>query len=353
MHLSKALLDYVHSYNRFDPNEFTSLYICNEVVGRIHHKLGANEDFIASFQGHLIRGERGFYLEGFATTDERTKFLNEVVVPKWIELGLVKQKWDENRSAVVESGKDVLLKLDRGASHFLGVEAPGVFLVAYENNSADPEKINIWVAKRSKRVKRFPEMLDVFAGGGIASGTSVWDTLCEEVQSETGLPIELTQLAKPAGKACTIAPKEKSGSQTEPMWVYTLDLSENANHSPKIKEQIEEFKKRLSQSNPSQDFSPEVECFQLTPVSELTQLFAEKKFKDNIAPAYAVALISLGVISKSDPYYQELMQRLDIQPINQTGHVVQPAPLPQQHIAPGKDGKTPTIPRPHSERSRS
>ncbi len=161
----------------------------------------------------------------------------------------------------------VLGVVDRGALPVLGIEAAGVHLNGLVSRADAPW---VWVARRAADKLLDPSKLDHLVAGGVAAGSTPWQTLIKEAGEEAGLPEALASQAKPVGTV-RYAMNRPEGLRRDRLHVYDLQLPETFTPVP---------------------VDGEVAGFELWPLAAaLDRVRSSDDFKFNVA----LVLIDLGI----------------------------------------------------------
>ena len=86
--------------------------------------------------------------------------------------------------------------MERLAAPLFGIVTYGVQLLAYRD---DADGISVWIARRTKTKKTFPNMLDSTVGGSLPIGETPFQCLIRESWEEALIP---KQMVKDLAKAC-------------------------------------------------------------------------------------------------------------------------------------------------------
>ena len=117
----------------------------------------------------------------------------------------------------------VLGTIDRGVLPALGLRAVGAHLNGLVQRADGPW---LWVARRAATKLLDPGKLDHIAAGGVAAGSSPWETLLKEAEEEAAIPPALCAAAKPAG-CIDYSMDRPEGLRRDRLYVYDLDLPEH------------------------------------------------------------------------------------------------------------------------------
>lgn len=127
---------------------------------------------------------------------------------------------DEPYRIAIAFDSPPLAHIERAAARFFGIQT----WAAHANGLvATPSGIRMWFARRSPVKPIDPGMLDNLVGGGIASGSSVAETLLKECWEEAGIIRELAMQARAVGSA-DIHRDHARGLQAETVFMHDLLL---------------------------------------------------------------------------------------------------------------------------------
>ena len=108
-----------------------------------------------------------------------------------------------------------LFEMERAAFRFFGLRSHAVHI-----NGFTPDG-RLWCGIRSMTKATDPGRIDNLAAGGLPAGEEVLSCAIRELYEEAGLPPELAQQARPAGRIVTRRP-ESQGWHDEALLVYNL-----------------------------------------------------------------------------------------------------------------------------------
>jgi 8-oxo-dGTP pyrophosphatase MutT (NUDIX family) len=130
-------------------------------------------------------------------------------------------KWrNELYAAAPTFGAPPWFRLERAAARYFGVHTWAAHINGLVGGMEDPR---MWLARRSADKAIDPLRLDNLVGGGIASGTTLAETLAKEAWEEAGIPRQLASQTLPAG-ALHIWREQPDGLQSETIFVHDLWL---------------------------------------------------------------------------------------------------------------------------------
>ena len=109
------------------------------------------------------------------------------------------KRWTNEVYPVYNSQKEPVVNIERSAAPIFGIVTYGVQLLAYQDASAGGEDLGIWIARRAKTKRTYPNMLDSTVGGGLPTGESPFDCLIRESAEEASFPEDLI---RSKAKAC-------------------------------------------------------------------------------------------------------------------------------------------------------
>nr|XP_018266408.1 uncharacterized protein I303_00383 [Kwoniella dejecticola CBS 10117]OBR88566.1 hypothetical protein I303_00383 [Kwoniella dejecticola CBS 10117] len=184
---------------------------------------------------------------------------------------------------------NVAFQLERAACPIFGVATFGVHMTAYEGQG---DATRIWVPRRSKDKKTFPNMLDSTVGGGITAGLTPYQTILKECKEEASLPEDLLNSRLRACGATSFFTLTKDGFlRPEVEYVYDLPLPSSGS---------KEYVRPMINDD-------EVESFNLMSVPELVENLLDGQVKPNSALIYVDFLIRHGfVTAENEPRLPEI-----------------------------------------------
>ena len=117
----------------------------------------------------------------------------------------------------------VLDVVDRGALPLLGIEAVGVHLNGLVRRA---DGVWIWVARRAADKLLDPGKLDHLVAGGVAAGSTAWETLVKEAGEEASVPAGLIASARQVG-VVEYAMERDEGLRRDRLVIFDLDLPDD------------------------------------------------------------------------------------------------------------------------------
>jgi len=165
-------------------------------------------------------GEHGVALAPqLSTLEMRTAALDEVARTLAAEGALT--AWRNERYAVAgDRGTPVLFELERAAARYFGIHT----FAAHANGLVAGDALwRMWLARRSATKAIDPGLLDNLVGGGIASGTTVGETIVREAYEEAGIGEDISRHAPCAGSV-EIYRDRPDGLQRETIYVHDFWL---------------------------------------------------------------------------------------------------------------------------------
>jgi 8-oxo-dGTP pyrophosphatase MutT (NUDIX family) len=166
------------------------------------------------------RGARGLELaSSLDTPAARTAAFAEIARTLSDEAAL--SAWRDERYAVAaQAGAPPLFELERAAARYFGIHT---FAAHATGLVGDPDRWQMWLARRSPTKPIDPGLLDNLVGGGIAADYDATRTLIKEALEEAGIPATLAARARSAGSV-DICRDQPGGLQRETIHVYDLWL---------------------------------------------------------------------------------------------------------------------------------
>ncbi len=170
----------------------------------------------------------------------------------------------------------VLSTIDRGLLPALGLRAVGAHLNGLVHRADGPW---LWVARRSANKLLDPGKLDHIAAGGVAAGSTPWDTLLKEAEEEAGLSPALTAGARNAGWI-DYAMARTEGLRRDRLYIYDLDLPEDFVPEPR---------------------DGEVEAFELWPLpAVMDRVRQTADFKFNVNPVLIDLFLRMNILPATE-----------------------------------------------------
>lgn len=271
-----SLLQHIY-INKINLEVYTRFFIGVNHVGWVHND---NISIIQSYPNFFeILNDKVMLNKELDSFNKRTYSINSVMKELY-RLGIVKV-WRNEPIPVLESfGSKPLMLIDRGAALFFGIELYGVFLNGYTiiNNN-----LHMWVAKRSKNNKAYPNKYDSLVGGGISGKLSPWETLQKEAYEEAGITKSTISKAKSVGTISYI--KDNGEKCLESATAFNFDIFLPNTFKPKI-------------------IDGEVESFKLWSIERVkNEVEGSNNFKDNTNLTMIDFFIRHGVIDTNYPDY--------------------------------------------------
>ena len=279
-----SYLDHIKKCNTFTPENYISFIVDGKQLGFVKK----------SFSKHLLEWSDIFILQ-----DKKVEFHPSVNTSSKVrttackpvfealhERGII-DSWVNELYAVNSSyGKQEKFLMERAAVTFMGVRGYGVHVNGLVKKS---DGIYIWIARRTKDKPFWPGMLDQMVAGGQPAGIGRLENVIKESAEEANIPM---QIAKTAELVSEIHYRGEThrGMNVDTLFNYDLWLPE--------------------------DFTPEntdgeVDEFILMSIDEMAYITKNScDFKDNCNLVNIDLLIRLGVITKTDKNFQEIVEGL-------------------------------------------
>ena len=135
--------------------------------------------------------QRTVRLQGI-NIDGRTQSMHETMVQAR-DSGVFKslKGWSGEVCPVYGSKKELVLSIERTAAPLFGVVTYGVQLLAYQRVAERHNDLGIWIARRAKTKRTYPNLLDSTVGGGLSTGETPLECLVRESGEEASFTEEL------------------------------------------------------------------------------------------------------------------------------------------------------------------
>ena len=129
--------------------------------------------------------------------DERTKQLKDTLYAEH-QKGTFKQLagWTGEIFSVYGPAKELVVSIERLAAPLFGIITYGVQLLVYRD---DPDGLRVWIGRRAKTKRTFPNMLDGTVGGSLPTGETPFQCLIRESGEEASIP---EQMVRDLARAC-------------------------------------------------------------------------------------------------------------------------------------------------------
>lgn len=278
-----AFLDRIGECNAHDISRFRPFHVAGRQVGWLRHDLA----------GHVGRFDRVFSVssDGVAMREEidgfeaRSAAMGEVLSDLRAE-GVVHAWRNESYPVVRRFGDPPLLQMERAGVPVFGIRAFGVHMNGFVRRD---DRIEMWVARRSRSKPTFPGMLDNMVAGGQPIGLSLKENLIKECAEEASISAALAARAMPVGAVSYMAEVEEG---LKPDVQYCFDLELPAGFVPR----------------PGDD---EIEEFYLWPIEQVAEIVRETaEFKFNCNLVIIDFLLRHGLIPPDDPDYIDIVRGL-------------------------------------------
>jgi 8-oxo-dGTP pyrophosphatase MutT (NUDIX family) len=130
--------------------------------------------------------------------------------------GALSQWRDERYDIAPVFGAAPWFRLERAAARYFGVHTHAVHANGLVRVSG---QVHMWLARRSPTKAIDPGKLDNLVGGGLASGSTVAETLRKEAWEEAGIPDELAHAATATG-SLRVHRDQPDGLHSETIFVH-------------------------------------------------------------------------------------------------------------------------------------
>ncbi|KLN62364.1 hypothetical protein WH96_02330 [Kiloniella spongiae] len=276
-----SLLERVKTCHIWQPENYRSFIINNEVHGHITHDLSTKlKDFSNVFN---VSSQSVALSSELTTFKDRT---NEVenVIKTLVKEGII-PRWRDEEYAVTNSWhRPPLFKMDRGASGHFGIRSYGVHVNGLVKTE---EGLKVWVGKRSLSKPNAPGELDHIVAGGQPYGLSILENLIKEAEEEANIPRAISSAAKATGMV-TYRCERPDGLKNDHLYTYDLYLDES--FTPK-------------------NMDGEVEEFYLWPIEKIIDRITDTDdFKYNVSLVLIHFLIREGYLAPDEDTYSDLIK---------------------------------------------
>jgi len=275
-----SLLAALQRVHRHDPSGFRPFVVAGQAVGSVRHafasQLAAHPDVFEVTEGQVVL--RADLADFGARTDAVAG-----VIGLQDDIDLT----GEDFPVVRAWGEEPLFKMDRAAVNHFGVPAFGIHLNGFVRTEVGLE---MWVAKRSERVRNEPGKLDHLMAGGQPYGLTLEENLVKECAEEASIPAELALQAVATGSVCYRL-DAVGGVKNDRLFTYDLELP--ADFEPRAHD-------------------GEVAWFQRWPVERvLATVRAEPEaFKFNVPPVLVDFFDRHGLLRADEPGLVEIRRLL-------------------------------------------
>ncbi len=175
---------------------------------------------LARWSALFERSERGIeFVARLDTAHARSAAMAEVARALAAEGALTAWR-DERYSVAADPAAEPFFELERAAARYFGIHTFAAHANGLVGGGAG---WRMWLARRSATKAIDPGLLDNLVGGGIASGTTVAETIVREAWEEAGIDEAVARHAPCAGtvEVCRDRP---DGLQRESIFVHDLWL---------------------------------------------------------------------------------------------------------------------------------
>lgn len=205
--------DCLQRVNRHDLSRFRPFAVAGERVGWVRHELA--RELAVHEDVFVVTDEAVAFRDELADFDARTAAIARVLRGR-DDVDLA----GEDFPVVRAWGEEPLLKMDRGAINHFGVKAFGIHVNGFVRADAG---MDVWVAKRSERVRNDPGKLDHIVAGGQPYGLSLEENLVKECAEEASIPADVARQAV-AASAITYRMEWGIGLKDDTLFAYDLEL---------------------------------------------------------------------------------------------------------------------------------
>lgn len=281
--MPKGFLRHIQACNRHDLAGFRRFRVAGQAVGWVRPSF--RDRLLAAGHPFVAEGEDLALDPGLTDPDARTITVAQVL-ERLVATGALPRLRREMYPVLTRWGAEPLLRIDRAAVPFFGMDAYGLHINGFVRRK---DGIHLWVGKRAMDRGIAPGQYDNLVAGGQPAGLSLTDNLLKEAREEADLPPELARQARPVGIIHYVMEK-KSGLKPDYLFTYDLELDE--------------------------DFIPrntdgEVERFELWPLDEVAASVRDSDdWKFNVNLVVIDFLIRHGWLTPDHPDYIALCRGL-------------------------------------------
>ncbi len=167
----------------------------------------------------VVDNDQVCFVHGLIAPPARTDAMERVA--RQLSADGLLSAWRNERYAVVcEFGDMPCFDLERCAARYFGIRT---FAAHINGLVREPDRIRMWLGRRSPHKAIDPGLLDNLVGGGVAAGATIEATVIKEAWEEAGIASTLAATAQAAGtlRICRSHPK---GLERETVYVHDLWL---------------------------------------------------------------------------------------------------------------------------------
>ncbi|ODV87195.1 hypothetical protein CANARDRAFT_5748 [[Candida] arabinofermentans NRRL YB-2248] len=205
--------------------------------------------------------------------------------------------WRDELYVIYSGVQTPYMRLERAMCPLMGVVMYGVHINGYVESNDSDVPLKIWVPRRSATKPTYPGKLDNTVAGGLGYPYGKFETCLKECYEEAGLDPSYTEKNLVyVGEISYLYQMKANDFETEaglvqPELEYIYDLRMDADLIP-------------------HPVDNEAEDFKLMDVDEVIQRLKAGEFKHNCAGIIIEFLMRRGIISKEEPYFDEMRRKL-------------------------------------------
>jgi len=202
---------------RHDLSRFRPFRVGSDAVGWVGHEFARTlADWPDVFE---VTGEEVALRDTLVGFEARSRAVEDVVQALHVR-GALPVPTGEPFPVLRAWGDAPLLKMDRAAISRFGIRAFGIHLNGFVRTD---QGLEMWVAKRSQRVRTEPGKLDHLMAGGQPYGLTLEENLIKECAEEASIPSEIALLAVPSGSV-SYRMETRDYLRSDTLFTYDLEL---------------------------------------------------------------------------------------------------------------------------------
>ncbi|KAK3710098.1 hypothetical protein LTR37_010529 [Vermiconidia calcicola] len=207
--------------------------------------------------------------------------------------------------AIVGTRYSTPVYIERFAAQLFGITHRGAHLVAYTNTR---QGMKIWIARRSRLLYTYPDMLDVTVAGGVKADMTPSETIIEEAAEEASIPSDVISggiRSRGVISHISVTGDGFPGEQglVVPDYIYTFDIELRLDVQPRPCDE-------------------EVAEFYCMSIGEVQKALLRSEFKPDSGAVLVDFLIRHGVIThENEKDFVDINMRLHRSLPFRTGHI--------------------------------